>query len=80
MTGSDYANEPALCRTAVEHGYRLAKFNTDDLDGLERRPQGAVYALVDIACGSAGAEPMTAVAEIGGLDLIAGQLAERIAG
>ncbi len=78
MTNSDYADELGLCRTAAEHGYRLVKIYTDDLGCLEHSPSTAVYALVDIACDSRGEEPMTAVAEIGGLDVIAEQLAERV--
>jgi hypothetical protein len=78
MTNDEYADELDLCRTAAERGYRLVKIYTDDLSRLELSPSTAVYALVDIACDGGGDEPMTALAEIGGLDIIAEQLAERV--
>lgn len=78
ITNDDYADELHLCHTAAKHGYRLVKVYTDDLSRLELFPSTAVYALVDIGCDGGGDEPMTALGEIGGLEIIASLLAERV--
>lgn len=78
VTHTDHADELDLSLAAAEHGYRLVKIRTDDLDRLELSSLTAVYALVDVACDGGGDEPLTALAVARELDVIAEQLAERV--
>ena len=63
--------ECELCWLAAEHGYRVVRIDTADLDSF-----AVEYVLIDLAIDGFG-ELLPALEAPGGLDAIADQLAER---